>query len=71
MESNRVLIVEDEFFVALDLELLVLKQAPLAQVVVCSSVEQARVLAEDRGITCVEVDYDRLRGVESDELKLF
>jgi endonuclease len=32
---------------------------------------QARVLAEDRGIACVEVDYDRLRGVESDELKLF
>ena len=32
---------------------------------------QARVLAEDRGIACVEVDYDRLRGMESDELKLF
>ena len=32
---------------------------------------QARVLAEDRGIVCVEVDYDRLRGLESDELKLF
>jgi hypothetical protein len=32
---------------------------------------QARVLAEDRGIACVEVDYDRLRGLESDELKLF
>ncbi len=32
---------------------------------------QARVLAEARGIACVEVDYDALRGVESDELKLF
>jgi RecB family endonuclease NucS len=32
---------------------------------------QARVLAEDRGIECLEVDYDRLRGVESDDLKLF
>ena len=32
---------------------------------------QARVLAEDRGIACVEVDYDRLRGIESDALKLF
>jgi endonuclease len=32
---------------------------------------QARVLAEERGIGCVEVDYDALRGVESDELRLF
>ena len=32
---------------------------------------QARTLAEDRGIVCVEVDYEQLRGVESDELKLF
>jgi RecB family endonuclease NucS len=32
---------------------------------------QARVLASDRGIECVEVDYDALRGLESDELKLF
>jgi len=32
---------------------------------------QARVLAEDRGIGCVVVDYDELRGIESDELKLF
>ena len=34
-------------------------------------VAQARVLAEDRGIGCVVVDYDELRGIESDELKLF
>ena len=32
---------------------------------------QARVLAEDRGIGCMVVDYDNLRGVESNELKLF
>ncbi|HVM20090.1 MAG TPA: endonuclease NucS [Egibacteraceae bacterium] len=32
---------------------------------------QARVLAQDRGIDCIEVDYDRLRGLESDDLTLF
>ena len=32
---------------------------------------QARVLAEDRGIECLVLDYDELRGIESDELKLF
>jgi len=32
---------------------------------------QARVLAEDRGIGCVVVDYDELRGIESDHLRLF
>ncbi len=32
---------------------------------------QARVLAEDRGIGCVVVDYDELRGIRSNELKLF
>ena len=32
---------------------------------------QARVLAESRGIACVEVDYDELRGIERNELKLF
>jgi endonuclease len=32
---------------------------------------QAKVLASDRGIGCVEVDYDELRGIESDELRLF
>jgi hypothetical protein len=29
------------------------------------------VLATDRGIRCVVVDYDRLRGIERDELTLF
>ncbi|WP_033340203.1 endonuclease NucS [Catenuloplanes japonicus] len=32
---------------------------------------QARVLAEDRGIRCVVVDYDKLRGIEKNELTLF
>jgi len=32
---------------------------------------QAKVLAEARGIACVEVDYDELRGIESNILKLF
>ena len=32
---------------------------------------QARVLAGERGIDCVQVDYDALRGIESDVLKLF
>ena len=32
---------------------------------------QARVLAAQRGIDCVQVDYDALRGVESDVLTLF
>lgn len=32
---------------------------------------QAKVLATDRGISVVEVDYDELRGIESNELRLF
>ncbi|MFZ4668056.1 MAG: endonuclease NucS [Microthrixaceae bacterium] len=32
---------------------------------------QAKVLATSRGIDCVEVDYDELRGIESNELRLF
>ena len=32
---------------------------------------QARLLARDRDIGCVVVDYDDLRGIESDVLKLF
>ncbi|SQG64502.1 endonuclease [Corynebacterium renale] len=32
---------------------------------------QARVLAEDRDIQCVTLDYQELRGIESDELRLF
>ncbi|MDN5856190.1 MAG: endonuclease NucS, partial [Actinomycetia bacterium] len=32
---------------------------------------QARVLAEDRGISCVTVDYDELRGIDDPSLRLF
>ena len=32
---------------------------------------QARVLAEDRGIRCVVVDYNALRGITRDEMTLF
>jgi RecB family endonuclease NucS len=32
---------------------------------------QARVLAESRGLRWVEVDYDELRGIAPDELRLF
>jgi hypothetical protein len=32
---------------------------------------QARVLAEDRGIRCVTLDYDSMRGAVDDSLRLF
>ena len=32
---------------------------------------QARTLATDRGIRCVTLDYDTLRGIESTDLRLF
>ncbi len=32
---------------------------------------QARLLAEDRGIECLEIDYDELRGIDSPILRLF
>jgi RecB family endonuclease NucS len=32
---------------------------------------QAKVLATDRDIACVEVDYDELRGIEASQTKLF
>jgi endonuclease len=32
---------------------------------------QARVLATDRGIRCVTLDYDAMRGTEDDSLRLF
>ncbi len=46
--------------------------APVAGVFAAQEIKpQARVLAEDRGIRCVTVDYDALRGIERDELTLF
>lgn len=45
---------------------------PVQGVFVAQQVKpQARVLATDRGIRWVEVDYDELRGIESNELRLF
>jgi RecB family endonuclease NucS len=32
---------------------------------------QAKVLANDRGISCVTVDYDLLRGLDSADNRLF
>jgi len=32
---------------------------------------QARVLAEDRGIRCVVLDYDTMRGTDDGALRLF
>jgi RecB family endonuclease NucS len=32
---------------------------------------QAKVLCDDRGIEWVEVDYDLLRGTDSDVMRLF
>jgi RecB family endonuclease NucS len=46
--------------------------APVRGVFVAEQIKpQAKVLAADRGISCVEVSYDELRGIESSELKLF
>lgn len=46
--------------------------APVAGVFAAQEIKpQARVLATDRGIRCVVVDYDRLRGFVKDELTLF
>jgi len=46
--------------------------APVRGVFVAQIIKpQARTLAEDRGIGCIEVDYDELRGVDSPMLKLF
>lgn len=46
--------------------------APVAGVFAAQEIKpQARVLATDRGIRCVVVDYDKLRGIERDELTLF
>ena len=32
---------------------------------------QAKALAAERGIICVEVDYDELRGIERTQTSLF
>jgi RecB family endonuclease NucS len=45
---------------------------PLRGILVAQVVRpQARTLAEQRGLRCVVVDYDRLRGMDGPELRLF
>jgi hypothetical protein len=49
-----------------------IRLAPVRGVLAAQSVTpQARTLGEARGIVVVEVDYDGLREVESDDLRLF
>lgn len=46
--------------------------APVRGILVAQSIKpQAKVLAEARGIGTVEIDYDELRGIESNHLRLF
>jgi RecB family endonuclease NucS len=46
--------------------------APVTGVFAAQEIKpQARVLATDRGIRCLVVDYDALRGMKKDELTLF
>jgi RecB family endonuclease NucS len=46
--------------------------APVSGILAAQEIRpQARVLAADRGIRCVTLDYDAMRGIERDELRLF
>ncbi|RPA12718.1 endonuclease NucS [Gordonia sp. OPL2] len=46
--------------------------APVSGVFAAQQIKpQARTLAEDRGIRCLVLDYDALRGAESNEFRLF
>ncbi len=46
--------------------------APVSGVLAAQEIKpQARVLAQDRGIRCVVLNYDDLRGIERDDLRLF
>ena len=46
--------------------------APVSGVFAAQEIKpQARTLAEDRGIRCIVLDYQELRGLESNELRLF
>ncbi|MBM7368607.1 endonuclease NucS [Gordonia hydrophobica] len=46
--------------------------APVAGVFAAQAIKpQAKTLATDRGIRCVVLDYDKLRGTEDTEFKLF
>ncbi|WP_439946526.1 endonuclease NucS [Streptomyces sp. BBFR109] len=46
--------------------------APVGGILAAQAIApQARTLAEDRGIRCVILDYDALRGIKRDEMTLF
>ncbi|WP_019855210.1 endonuclease NucS [Actinopolyspora mortivallis] len=46
--------------------------APVSGVFAAQQIkQQARTLAEDRGIRCVTLDYEQLRGIDPDEYRLF
>jgi endonuclease len=46
--------------------------APVTGVFAAQQIKpQARTLAADRGIRCVTLDYDKMRGMDSDEYRLF
>jgi RecB family endonuclease NucS len=46
--------------------------SPVAGIFAAQEIKpQARVLAEDRGIRCVTLDYDALRGTDDSEHRLF
>ncbi len=46
--------------------------APVSGVFAAQQIKpQARTLAEDRGIRCVTLDYDLMRGMDNDEFRLF
>ena len=46
--------------------------APVTGVFAAQQIKpQARTLAEDRGIRCLTLDYDTMRGLDSDEFRLF
>ncbi len=46
--------------------------APVVGVFAAQEIKpQARVLALDRGIRCVTLDYDAMRGVDDEESRLF
>jgi RecB family endonuclease NucS len=46
--------------------------APVSGVFAAQQIKpQARTLATDRGIRCLTLDYDKMRGMDSDEYRLF
>ena len=46
--------------------------APVSGIFAAQQIKpQARTLATDRGIRCVALDYDQMRGMDSDEYRLF